>query len=96
MKSLSHVQLFVTPWTIAHQAPVSMGFSRQEYWSGLPFPSLGYLPDPGIKTGSPTLQADALPSEPPGKSILHSQGGEAINKTLAFVRNTIGLSSLLF
>jgi len=56
-----------TPWSIAHQAPLSMGFSRQEYWSGLPFPSPGDLPNPGIKPRSPTLQADALTSEPPGK-----------------------------
>ena len=54
-----------TPWTVAHQAPLSMGFSRQEYWSGLPFPSPGDLPDPGIEPRSPALQADALPSEPP-------------------------------
>ena len=67
VKSLSPVQLFVTPWTVAYQAPPSMGFSRQECWSGLPFPSPGDLPDPGIEPGSPTLQADALPSEPPGK-----------------------------
>ena len=66
MKSLSHVQLFVTPWTVAHQAPPSIEFSRQEYWSGLPFPSPGDLPNPGIKPGSPALQADALQSEPPG------------------------------
>ena len=65
VKSLSHVLLFATPWTIAYQAPPSMGFSRQECWSGLPFPSPGDLPDPGIEPGSPTLQADALPSEPP-------------------------------
>ena len=58
-----------TPWTVAHQAPQSMGFSRQEYWSGLPFPS-GDLPDPGIEPRSPTLQAEALTSEPPGKPIL--------------------------
>ena len=64
MKSLSRVQLFATPWTVAYQAPPSMGFSRQEYWSGLPFPSPGDLPNPGIELGSPTLQADALPSEP--------------------------------
>ena len=57
----------MTPWTEAYQVPPSMGFSRQEYWSGLPFPSPGDLPDPGIETRSPTLQADALPSEPPGK-----------------------------
>ena len=55
------------PWTVAHQAPPSMGFSRQEYWSGLPFPSPGDLPDPGIKPRSPTLQADTLTSAPPGK-----------------------------
>ena len=57
----------MTPWTVAHQAPLSMGYSRQEYWSGLPFPSPGHLTDPGIKSWSPTLQADSLPMEPPGK-----------------------------
>ena len=60
VKSLSHVRLFATLWTVAHQAPPSMGFSRQEYWSGLPFPSPGDLPNPGIEPQSPTLQADAL------------------------------------
>ena len=63
VKSLSRVQLFATPWTVAHQAPPSMGFSRQEYWSGLPFPSPGDLLEPR----SPALQADTLTSEPPGK-----------------------------
>ena len=58
-----------TPQTAASQAPQSMGFARQGYWSGLPFPSPGDLPDPGIKPGSPALQADSLPSEPPGKPI---------------------------
>ena len=67
MKPLSRVRLFATPWTVAYQAPLSMGFSRQEYWSGVPFPSPGDLPDPGIKPGSPAFQADALISEPPGK-----------------------------
>ena len=67
MKSLSRVQLFATPWTVAYHALLSMGFSKQEYWIGLPFPSPGDLPDSGIKPGSPALQADALPSEPPGK-----------------------------
>ena len=67
VKSLSCIQLFVTPWTVAHQASLSMGFSRQEYWSGLPFPPPGDIPNPGIKPRSPALQADALPSEPPGK-----------------------------
>ena len=69
VKSLSRVQLFVTPWTVAHQAPLSMGLSRQEYWSGLPFPSPGDLPEPGIEPGSSVLWTDALPSEPPGKPI---------------------------
>ena len=55
------------PWTVACQAPLSMGFSRQEYWSGLPFPSPGDLPNPGVEPGSPALQAGSLPSEPPGK-----------------------------
>ena len=67
VKLLSRVQLFVTPWTVAYQVPPSMGFSRQEYWSGLPFPSPGDLPDPGIEPGSPSFQADALTAEPPGK-----------------------------
>ena len=67
VKSLSRVRLFATPWSIAHQAPLSMGFSGQEYWSWLPFPSPGDLPNPGIKPRSPTLQADALTSEPSKK-----------------------------
>ena len=67
MKSLSRVRFFAAPWTVAYQAPQSMEFSRQEYWSGLPFPSPGALPDPGIEPRSPTLQTDSLPSEPPGK-----------------------------
>ena len=66
MKLLSHVRLFATPWTVAYQAPPSIGFSRQEYWSGVPFPSPGDVPDPGIEPGASELQADALPSEPPG------------------------------
>ena len=67
MKSLSHIRLFATPWAVAHQASPSMGFSRQEYWSGLPVPPPGDLPNPGIEPWSPALQADALTSEPPGK-----------------------------
>ena len=67
VKSLGPVQPFSTPWTVAYQAPLSVGFSRQECWSGLPFPSSGDLPNPGIEPGSPALQADALPSAPPGK-----------------------------
>ena len=67
VNSLSHVRLFVTPWTVAHQAPPSMGFSRQEYWRGCHFLLQGNLPDPGIEPRSPALQADALTSELPGK-----------------------------
>ena len=63
-QSLSRIRLFVSPWTVAHQVPLSMGFSRQEYWSRLPFPSPGDLPKPGIEPRSPTLL-----SEPPGKSF---------------------------
>jgi len=62
---LSHVRLFATPGTVAHQAPLSMGFPRQEYWSGLPFPSPGNLPDLRIEPESPALQADSLLSEFP-------------------------------
>ena len=69
VKSLSRVQLFATPWTVAYQALPSMGFSRQEYWSGLPFPSPGDLPNPGIEPRSPALQTGALPSEPLGKPV---------------------------
>ena len=65
VKLLSRVTLFATPWTVVYQASLSMGFSRQEYWSGLPFPSPGDLPDPGMKPGSPVLEADVLTSEPP-------------------------------
>ena len=64
VKSFSRVRLFETPWTEAHQAPLSMEFSRQEYWNGLPFASPGDLPDPRIEPGSPTVQADILLSEP--------------------------------
>ena len=63
VKSLSRVQLFVTTWAVVYQAPPSMGFSRQEYWNGLPFPSSGDFPDPGIEPGSLALQVDSLPSE---------------------------------
>ena len=65
VKSLSHVRLFATPWTVAYQAPPSVGFFRQEYWSGLPFPSPGDHPNPGTELRSPALQVDALTSEPP-------------------------------
>ena len=65
VKLLSRVRLFATPWTVACQAFPSMGFPRQEYWNGLPFPSPGDLPDPGIEPGSPALEAGTLTSEPP-------------------------------
>ena len=83
---LSHVQLFATPWTVALQAPLSMGFSRQEYWSGLPFLSPGDLSDPGIKPRSPALQVDYLSSEPPGKSV---RKGEIIYVTMGCFINRL-------
>ena len=73
MKSLSRARLFATPWTVAYQAPLSMGFSRQEYWSGLPCPSPGDLPDPGIKDTSlvsPALAGRFFTTAAPGKSNL--------------------------
>ena len=78
VKLLRHVQLLATPWTVAHQAPPPMEFSRQEYWSGLPFPSPGDLPDQGIEPRSPTLKADTLPSETPYMCCLE-QGLEFID-----------------
>ena len=83
MKSLSRVRLFATLWTVAHQAPPSIGFSRQEYWSGLPFPSPGDLPDPGIEPRSPALQADALTSEPPGKQRVQHNWMTSLSLTLS-------------
>ena len=91
VQSLSHVQLFVSPWTRAHQAPLSVEFSRQEYWSGLPFPSPGNLPDPGIKPTSlapPALQVDSLPSDPPGKS----QTSYAFSKSATLLWASVSLS----
>ena len=78
VRSLSCVRLFAIPWTVAHQTPPSMGFSRQEYWSGLPFPSPRNLPDPGIEPGFPALQADALLAEPPG-SPWFGEGSHLLN-----------------
>ena len=72
VKSLSCVRLFATLWTVAHQVPLSMGFSRQEYWSGLSFPSPGESSDPGIEPRPPALQVEALPSEPPGNTFFLS------------------------
>ena len=70
VRSLSGIRLFAIPGTVAHQAPPFMELSRQASWSGLPYPSPGDLPGPGIEPGSPALQADALPSEPPGKLVV--------------------------
>ena len=72
---LSHVCLFVTPGAVVHQAPLSVEFSRQKYWSGLPFPSPEDLPDLGIEPRSYALQADSSPSEPPGKPVWQGAGG---------------------
>ena len=76
---LSRVQLFATPWTVAHQAPLSMGFSRQEYWSGVPFPTEGDLPYPGIEStvslASPALAGGFFTIAPPGKPNKPSRGG---------------------
>ena len=71
VKLVSRVQPFVTPWTVAYQAPLSMGFSRQEYWSGLTFPPPRDLPDPGMELPSPAEQTDSLPSEPLVKARMH-------------------------
>ena len=78
VKLFSCVRLFATPWTAAYQAPPPMGLSRREYWSGLPFPSPGDLPDSGIEPGSPAMEADALTSEPPGKQILEGKKNNLI------------------
>ena len=77
--TLSPIRLFVTPWTVALQALLPMAFPRQEYCSGLPFPSPGDLPDSGIEPGSPALQVDSLPSDPPGNPSL-SKGNEIISQ----------------
>ena len=71
VQSLSHVQFFVIPSFVDRQAPLAMVFPRQEFWSCLPFPPLGDLPDPGIEPGSPALQVDCLPLAPPGKQLLY-------------------------
>ena len=84
VKSLSLLRLSAAPWTVAHQASPSVEFSRHEYWSGLPFPSPGNLPDPGIEPGSPALQADALPSEPRGnhRNYLNPEWENKLQKSL--------------
>ena len=90
-KLLSHVQLFETAWT----APLSMQFSRQEYWSGLPFPSPEDLSDPGMEPGSPALQAESLPSEPPGKCYGPMEVGNLISVSSAFSKSSLYLWKLL-
>ena len=87
VKSLSHVQLFATPWTLAYQAPPSMGFSRQEYWSGLPSPYPGDLTDPGIEPRSPALWVGALPSEPPRKFPLSKVSQRQISYNIIYMWN---------
>ena len=91
-KGFSHVRLFVTPWTIACQAPLSVGFSRQEYWSGLPFPSPGDLPDPGIEPRSPKLQADTLTSEPSAKPMKLEWVADPFSRRSSWPRDRTGVS----
>ena len=91
VKLLSRVLLFVTPWTVAHQAPPSTGFSAQENWSGLPFPSPGDFPNPGIEPRSPTLQADALTSEPSGTVIWRNRLKKKGNQAAFQLENGVGI-----
>ena len=95
VKLLSRVQLFATPWTVAYQASLSMGFSRQNYWSGLPFPSPGDLPDPGIEPGLPALEADALTSEPPGKLFHYKREYIGVSKHIVILSLTVWFVILL-
>ena len=101
---LSRVQLCATLWIVAYQSPPFMEFSRQEYWSGLPFPTLGDLPDPGIKPRSPALQADALSSELPGKQVSSTFYGYMVDiqkkvciiiTTIIIIRNMIIIISTI-
>ena len=88
VKSLSRVRLFATPWTVAYQVSPSIGFSRQEYQSGLPFPSPGYLPNAGIEPRSPSLHADNLPSEPPGRCLRFRQNNYKSSLTFTGLLDT--------
>ena len=90
-------QLFATPWTRAHQAPLSMEFSWQEYWSGLPFPSPGDLPNPGIEPGSPALQANSIPPEPAWEPLFAVSGSSspgAVHGHLTAVASLLASCSL--
>ena len=84
VKLLSRVLLFATPWAVAYQAPRSMGFSRQEYWSGLPFPSPEDLPSTGVEPGPPALQTDTLLSEPPGINASFSWSSTTLSTMFVF------------
>ena len=90
-ESVSCVWLFATPWTVACQTPLSMKFSKQEYWSGLPCPSPGDLPDPGIKPRSPVLQADSLLPESPGKTKWMSKGKHKKRKQISIILSWFSL-----
>ena len=94
LSCFSRVQLFVTPWTVAHQAPLSMRFSRQEYWSELPCPTPGDLPNPGIKHRSPTLHVDSLLSEPPEKPKNTGVGSYSFFRGSFRPRNPTGVSCI--
>ena len=87
VKSLSRVRLFATPWTVAYHSPQSLELSRQEYWSGLPFPSPGDLPHPGIEPEFPALQADSLMTEVPGMPIYQLGCAKAIYQLGCTLKN---------
>ena len=91
-KPLSCVWLFVTPWTVVCQVPLSAGFSKQEYWSGLPCPPSGDLPKPGIKPRFPALQADSLPAEPPRKPMNIGVHSLSLPRGSSWPRNQTGVS----
>ena len=91
--SLGHVRLFATPWTVAHQAPLSVGFPRQESWCELPFPSPGDFPDPGIK---PALQADSLLSELPGKPLKWSTWVQSQSRLLCCWKRVFAMTNVFF
>ena len=88
LSPFSFLWLFVTLWAVAHQAPLSMGFSRQEYWSGLSHPPPGDLPNPGIQPRSPTLQADSLPAEPPRKPMNTGEGSLSLLQGIFFMQES--------